>query len=504
MAISLLGMAFVCRASEVQWYHINRRFEPVGFDNMGTPTVFKVIQGSRELTGIVGPFSVRVLGQMATEHDCIALGYPSAQEAWQAVLSGGGSEDYPDVMYDNVGWVKGTKQAHGEWDAHMWFLQNEIAFETSTTAVYATTSAVAVIDQVLVGTLGDYPPCTTITDVGPTNHLKDYPGANNSDDQTFKADLTAYYKITPLSVELACDDAVSSPKPFKFGKTEVESPCGKSADQAEALTVYYNQVFDYGSTQVRNFDIALKVLPAGMQGVQWSKISGPNSGSLLNADHAEATFQNPKKGGVYQLDATVAGVATRTQVWLPMAGPDITLWFKDELAYLHGLAWNYNANVTASRKEGITDVILRASDVQLALVGADWLGQFTSEHGPCGGPVSYNVFDARHTIAGVVVERHKLSNMLAAYLAREILWFWPEELIVDHMGDGGSPDLAYSRAAYHAAFEIYSGGSVEDAITAHGYEMQAPSSWADKEWPNYELATGGGITRPPSIASLNR
>lgn len=99
-----------------------------------------------------------------------------------------------------------------------------------------------------------------------------------------------------LKVSLESDKAMNSPKEFKFGKTTVESPCGKEPEETEALIVYYNEVFDYGTRQVQDSDVALKVLD-GVPGVQWSRVSGPSSGTLLDSDHAHATFRNPTRGG---------------------------------------------------------------------------------------------------------------------------------------------------------------------------------------------------------------
>ena len=141
------------------------------------------------------------------------------------------------------------------------------------------------------------------------------------------------FTVTLVKVELLSDKAANSPKSFECGQTTVALPCGLLAEDAEALIAYHNDVFDYQTKQVQDFNVTLRVSPNDLQGVQWFKVSGPNSGSLINPNEAEAAYSNPKQGGVYQFDATVEGIATRSQLWLPVAAPDISSYWQSEIDY---------------------------------------------------------------------------------------------------------------------------------------------------------------------------
>ncbi len=106
---------------------------------------------------------------------------------------------HPGATYDNAGWIKGTRQAYGDWGAFIWLLQNTISFTSSASSVYVSPNgATNTIASVLVGTLGDYCPQTVVTEVGPVFNTN-YPGSNTGTDEVFRADTTAYYKLVPFS-----------------------------------------------------------------------------------------------------------------------------------------------------------------------------------------------------------------------------------------------------------------------------------------------------------------
>jgi hypothetical protein len=302
---------------------------------------------------------------------------------------------------------------------------------------------------------------------------------------------------TVLKVQLESDKAMNSPKEFKFDKTTVESPCGKKPENAEALTVYFYQAFNYITRQVQDFDVALKLVPEDLPGVQWTKVSGPASGTLLDDDQAWATFRNPTKGGVYLFDATLDGKTTRSQLWLPTAGPEIGSWLETEIAHLATFAADYLSNAGISQRTFLVGKLWRALDFGPMAAGADWIGTFTSPSSPCGGPPLAGGDAERHTIFGIVVERHKLSNLLVAYAGRAITG-WAEDTLMDKFNDYGTPDDVHAIASYLAGFDIFSGTSVQDSIEAHGYDMQAPG-WSTREWPSEESPTGGGINRPSAF-----
>lgn len=199
----ILGMAQVVKAGEV--YHINRTFTPVEFNLHGVPPVDILNQESMKLTDTVrgDPIKIDSNGTYAIEQQmAIALGYDTAVAAWNAVLNYQGTpSNYPGKIFNNVGWVRGTKSVQGEWGAYLWVLQNRITFQSSTSVWWrASTNGVPVmITNVIVGSLGNYAPMSNVVDIGP--HLdaatNNFPGANQSESREFYVDITnVFYQLS--------------------------------------------------------------------------------------------------------------------------------------------------------------------------------------------------------------------------------------------------------------------------------------------------------------------
>ncbi len=204
-AIAILLIALAANAACAQVtnpYHFGRTFVPVTYTS-GAPTTYKVIMGAKALTGIVGPTNIYIRSNQtyATEYEGYAWGYESANAAWTSAFAiyPNYYSNYPTMTYDNAGWIKGTRQAYGDWGAFIWLLQNTISFTSSASSVYVSSSgATNTIASVLVGTLGDYCPQTVVTETGPIFNTN-YPGSNTGTDEVFKADTTAYYKLVPFT-----------------------------------------------------------------------------------------------------------------------------------------------------------------------------------------------------------------------------------------------------------------------------------------------------------------
>jgi len=186
-------------------YHTNRTFTPVVIDIQGTPTVDQLYSEAMKLTDIVKgePVKIDTNGTYAIEQQAAyAIGFDSPVDAWNAaVIYQGTPSNYPGKIYNNVGWVRGTKSASGSWGAYLWVLQNRIAFQSSTSTWWrASTNGVPVaITNVMVGSLGDYGPESNVVDIGP--HLgaatNNYPGANQSESKEFNVDITnVYYQLS--------------------------------------------------------------------------------------------------------------------------------------------------------------------------------------------------------------------------------------------------------------------------------------------------------------------
>jgi hypothetical protein len=200
----LLGLLGICSAQgqTTNLYHTNRVFRPLTFTNFPSISAYRVVTMAGQLTEVVGPTNVFINTNTtkAVEYEGFAWGYESANAAWTSAVAvyQSYSMDHAGMIYDNAGWVKGTKEAYGTWGAFLWYLQNQIAFESSPTSIWISSQSVtSPILQVLVGSLGDYPPQASVLDVGPTNwaQITNFLGAGVSTDVVYRANLDTYYEI---------------------------------------------------------------------------------------------------------------------------------------------------------------------------------------------------------------------------------------------------------------------------------------------------------------------
>jgi hypothetical protein len=202
MAVGLISIATWSNAQVTNLYHFERAFTPVTYSN-GSPTAYSIIMGADQLTGIVGPTNIIIISNQtfATEYEGFAWGYDSHYAAWTSALAVHPQyfQIHSNVFYDNVGYVKGTREAYNTYGAFVWYLKNTIAFTSSASSIYVDSSGVtSPIASVLVGTIGDFCPQTAVTDVGP-NLNTNYLGDGLSTDYIARADVNAYYKLVPFT-----------------------------------------------------------------------------------------------------------------------------------------------------------------------------------------------------------------------------------------------------------------------------------------------------------------
>ncbi|MDD5676705.1 MAG: hypothetical protein PHW60_01780 [Kiritimatiellae bacterium] len=182
--------------AQTPYYYLNRSFSSVQFDLKGIPTEYLLNEESDKLTDIING-SIQVNSNAIEKQAAIPVCYGSAMSAWIAAVNyTGATSNYSGKIFDNVGWVRGTKSVNGKWGAYLWVLQNQIAFRASTSAWWSTTNGIPVaISNVMVGSLGDYPPMSNVVDIGPvipTNFL----GPNQNDSGTYQVDITnVYYEL---------------------------------------------------------------------------------------------------------------------------------------------------------------------------------------------------------------------------------------------------------------------------------------------------------------------
>ena len=216
LILMVAGAIILEAANGAEIYYTNRTFTAVEFGNQIRPADMLNTE-SKKLTNIVKGAAVQLdmTNTCAIEKQvAMPICYGSAEGAWNAALVyNGTTSNYPGKIFDNVGWVRGTKLAHGEWGAYLWVIQNKIVFQSSTSAWWqASTNGFPVaITNVMVGSLGDYQAMSNVVDVGP--HLDattNYPGANQSDTKEYRVDISnVYYQLSIPDIWIAPRFAVT-------------------------------------------------------------------------------------------------------------------------------------------------------------------------------------------------------------------------------------------------------------------------------------------------------
>jgi hypothetical protein len=303
-------------------------------------------------------------------------------------------------------------------------------------------------------------------------------------------------------IELSSSKAINSPKEFEYGKTDLFDPRNPTLANEQkaidsALTIYYKNVRT-SQNLIQNFDVDLKILIATGR---WAKFEGPASGTLSNASTSEAKFSNPKKGGLYKFNALVDKVTTRTQVWLPKAGPDISSYWQREINYFRntwGPAYRNKLNSRTSAfilvpfKRLLLTHAIALSDMQSLGGGLDWHNpiegkMITTPTSPSGGPPLKSGQESRYTIKGYVIDFRKRNNMMYALIGREMTLLEIELRNGPNALGAGSPDSPAAFAAYEAGFDLHKGITLQDVMTNRGFSMQEPGSWTEREWPSDEI-----------------
>ncbi|MFH1475874.1 MAG: hypothetical protein ABIH24_00055, partial [Verrucomicrobiota bacterium] len=209
----ILGMIDTAKAIEL--YYTNRTFTPVTINLQGaSPLVDQLYTESGKLTDIVKGTNITIntTNTYAIEKQAaIPICYGSAEGAWSvAVAYNGTPSNYYGKIFDNVGWVRGTRSVNGEWGAYLWVLQNRIAFRSSETNWWVSPSngARVAISNVMVGSLGDYQAMSNVVDIGPVIP-SNFPGPNQGETKEFQVDITnVYYELIIPDIWITPRDAV--------------------------------------------------------------------------------------------------------------------------------------------------------------------------------------------------------------------------------------------------------------------------------------------------------
>jgi hypothetical protein len=308
-------------------------------------------------------------------------------------------------------------------------------------------------------------------------------------------------------VQLRSDKAAKSPVVFTFGKTDVGDPCNPQGKKP-ALVVYYKDVINQ-DFEVQPFDVYLEITDTQLPNPQWSKHTGPDSGTLTDAGSTTATFSNPSKGGVYQFDLALGGQTTRTQLLLPLGGPDVTDYYLSEThrydQWLNALRTRLDSQTSDQFVKGWTILAYFTKTV----ANMNHKNQTIELNGsPCKRET-----DGTVTICNYVFGKDHIGNFLFSYLAaRTGITFGITKFGADLVARLTTkvPDNPDDQAAYTAGY-AYGQAPNEDFcdILESNNIVAMQIETAKKAWPSGELwpqdrwvqyptwgATHGGLDNP--------
>ncbi len=347
-------------------YHTNRVFEQIVYTNLGeTISAYEAITEAERLYPLVGPTNIIVdtNNTFATEYESFAWGYASPEEAWAMVVSN--KTAYPFIheekTFENVGWVKGTRYAHDTWGAYLWLLQNTVAFETSETNIWVSPGGVTnLIAQVIVGSIGDFPPMTNIVDVGPTNwvDIVEYLGEGEAEDMVYRGDYTAYYRLVTIEFLDASEIAVSA---LKVGKWE-------NAFNAGPPVTVKDHFIDLDPDRFR---LRVRDLSRTGVGAVSVKLSTDSPGTAYDDPPTEIElYEDPPNSGVfYSTNLLLVSDTTDDVFTNPHVAPDNTLNDRTHRIALGGVVKvQYPANQPVMEQIAHVPPDLRAIDVEIIIL----------------------------------------------------------------------------------------------------------------------------------------
>jgi len=210
-----LFSGLVASAGAADFYYTNRTFTAIPFNLQGTPPADILNAESKKLKNIVQG-AIKPTSSNAVEKKTVfAWGYTNTAGtgAWSAAVNFNSSEsNYPGKLFDNVGWVRGTKSVEGKWGAFLWTMQNHLEFKSSETDKCSYGSGWVVITNVMVRGLTNYPPMSDQTadwpDLADLGWAKsNYPGDNQGESKTFQVDLTTYFQVAIPSIYVTPQEA---------------------------------------------------------------------------------------------------------------------------------------------------------------------------------------------------------------------------------------------------------------------------------------------------------
>ncbi len=274
-------------------------------------------------------------------------------------------------------------------------------------------------------------------------------------------------KVDTIDVTSTEAGSSGNPPPFE-GHKSWPFDVTKSPNPDKHMVVFYKDVVD-SSFNVDDFDVDLEasVLPSSITHDQlnenWSKIDGPDSGSLNQTDTFEVKYQSPKLGGVYRFDLDLGGGAkSEANVVLPLAGADVDSIVSSDIGRANTFAITIRANYSWIARQNP----LNGNRWFVANGAGDYLGRPNNGSSPtvwAYNQVDFDGFGAVGTWKGKPVRVAKISNFMVGYGARRIgvssAAAWVSQAI-------GTWNDSSSSKSWDAGWSVGGGASYDATVTA--------------------------------------
>lgn len=283
--------------------------------------------------------------------------------------------------------------------------------------------------------------------------LSDLEGAYQygiSDFELLKMDLEADKAASGI-IQLPDNQSVTLYNPQSFSGDAAESgdPC--TEDDARALVVFRSETSD-GHDIVQDYSVTLRFGNGVNAPAVWTKLSGPDSGVFSNANQSVETYTKPELAGHYQFDATLDSFSIRTNLYLPLGGPDVTDYFLSEATrYDNWLTQVRNRVQGASNSQFVQGLLIMGYFTKTVNNMNHKIDDYQAEDSPCEKYCANTV-----TIKEHVFGKDQIGNFLFGYLAARTGFTMGTTTLaanlVSYLQDG-VPDNPDDIAAFQAAFE---------------------------------------------------
>jgi hypothetical protein len=314
-----------------------------------------------------------------------------------------------------------------------------------------------------------------------------WPNAQSTETGVSTAHMLYFAGFGNEVIQLSSTKATKSPVTFEFGKTDIGDPC--TDPKAKALVVFYKDVINK-DLEVQAFDVKLEIAPPPSNATaQWTKHSGPDSGTLEGANNTTATYSNPSKGGLYRFDLSYLDKATRTQFLLPLAGPDTTAYFLSEAQRYDQWLSALKARLDAKTQDEFVKGSIILAYFFKTVANMNHKNQAIEMNGsPCK-----EVTDGTVTICGHAFGKDHIGNFLFSYMAaRTGLTLGTTRFGADLVARLTTkvPDNPDDQAAYTAGFAYGENASEDFCVILASKDInamqteRAKRAWpSDMEWP---------------------